>query len=489
MTAPLRGKCTVENARQGTAVYSAASFRDPRSRVFESRGTIYRALDAEAFRAFSALSETAFYRRRTSDGSIVRTCLVSPESAPLAPESERWETFLEHERIPFVSYSYEWCFGMLQDAALLQLALLREARTEGLTVRDATPFNIQWRGVMPCFIDIPSFGVLRPNEPWAAYGQFCRTFLYPLMLQSYKGASFHPILRGSLEGIEPDWMRNIMGFRDLFRSGIFADVVMLSWFERKYGTQKVDARSKLDSAGFSSELVTRNIERLEKVVSKLRWKEAGYSMQGYFDALPSYSAGEFEQKKAFVSKVVSSSRSREVWDIGCNTGEFSLIAAESAESVIALDRDHASIERLYRRLKQNGPRNILPLVMDISDPSPSRGWNFSERAELRSRGRPDLIFALALMHHLVISANIRMEMFIEFLATFEADVIVEFVGAEDPMSKLLLQNKPEVHSEYTREEFERILETHFAVRETLMLPGGHRTLYSAAYRNARQWEV
>src|SRR5919108_6471437 len=177
---------------------------------------------------------------------------------------------LEHERIPFVSYPYEWTFAMLRDAALLQLELLRRALDEDLILKDSTPYNVQWRGARPVFVDVGSFERLREGEPWAGYRQFCTLVLYPLLLQAYKGVPFHPWLRGSLEGIEPGEMRRLLGFRDRFRRGVLSHVVLHARLEGRYSDR--DVKGELRQAGFHAELIRANARKLRKLVERLEWE-------------------------------------------------------------------------------------------------------------------------------------------------------------------------------------------------------------------------
>ena len=179
------------------------SFRDPESRVFYAGGDVYRSLSADGLEDFKALSHTKFWNRFQESGGIVATELV--EGTADLPETmvKQSAGVLKHERIPFVSYPYEWPFSMLREAALLQLDLTLAALEEDMILKDASPYNVQFKGSKPVFVDVGSFERLREGEPWAAYRQFCMLYLYPLLLQSVKDVPFHPWLRGSIDGITP----------------------------------------------------------------------------------------------------------------------------------------------------------------------------------------------------------------------------------------------------------------------------------------------
>src|SRR5436309_5654915 len=226
-----------------------ASFRDPEARVvYSPEGEVLRELSPRAHEDWEALSQARFFRQALEDGRIVGTEEVSPG-------------LLRHERVPFVSYPYEWPFEMLRDAALLQLGLLEEALAEDFILKDGTPYNVQWRGAEPVFVDVGSFERLRSGEPWAGYRQFCMLFLYPLMLQAYRGIAPQPWLRGSLEGIEPDQARALL---PRFRRGVLTHVVLHDRLESKHADRQRDVRSELKAAGVRKELSQANVKRPKK---------------------------------------------------------------------------------------------------------------------------------------------------------------------------------------------------------------------------------
>src|SRR5215210_6481177 len=241
------------------------SFRDRESRIFYEDGDVFRFLTRRGLEDWQLLASSGFYSRFSESGSLVRTELVEDG----ARTQNGWTGLLRHERIPFVSYPYEWTFSMLRDAALLELDLVLAALDEGLILKDASPYNVQWRGAHPVFIDIGSFERLRPVEPWAGYRQFCMLYLYPLLLQAYRGVPFQPLLRGSLEGVEPTAARALFSLRDLLRRGVLSHVVLHERLERRHGHQAGRVRRELEDAGFGSELIRANVGRLRRLVARL----------------------------------------------------------------------------------------------------------------------------------------------------------------------------------------------------------------------------
>jgi len=172
------------------------------------------------------------------------------------------------------------------------------------------------------------------------------------------------------------------------------------------------------------------------------------------------------------------------WDLGANTGTFSRIVAEHAEYVVAMDADHLAVDRLYRSAKRDGLTNLLPMVIDLTDPSPNLGWRGLERKSLLERGRPDLTLCLALLHHLVIGGNIPLPELVAWLAGLGGDLIVEFVTREDARVRQLLRNKTDQYSDYDVGVFEDCLGRHFDVARRFPLASGSRILYHARARRA-----
>jgi ribosomal protein L11 methylase PrmA len=385
-----------------------------------------------------------------------------------------------------LSYPYEWTFGMLRDAALLQLDLMRDALEEGLILKDATPYNVQFRGAEPVFIDIGSFERLREGEPWVGYRQFCMQFLFPLMLTAYKGVAHQPLLRGRMDGITPAECRAMLSFRDRFRRGTTSHVFLHARLDRRQADVTRDVRSEIRKAGFKTELIKVNVRKLQKIVTGLEWSVKGSTWSDY-GATTSYTEEGAEQKARFVREVVATRSWGEVWDLGCNDGRFSRIAAERAEQVVAVDFDEVVVEGLYRALRAEGSRNVLPLTMSLSDPSPALGWRGAERPRLEDRGAPDLILALALVHHICITDNVPVADFVSWLAERGGAVVVEFVGRQDPMAAGLLARKVDgSNPDYAPDHFERCLREHFTIeRQTRLAPGSRTLYYATPHHGAR----
>ena len=461
--------------------FEPGSFRDRDSRVFYGDDAVFRGLSDRALDEWETLSSTTFFPRFITEGKLVHTERIYPmgESSPALVEE--WVAVLKHQVIPFISYPYEWSFGILKDAALLLLELVLVALDEDMILKDSSAFNIQWKGAKPIFIDVPSFEKLTPGDPWVGYRQFCQMFLYPLFLLAYKNVSFQAWLRGSIDGIEPEHCNSLMSFRDLLRPGVFMHVYLQSKMQAKYAQTQKDTKGDLRAAGFNKALIKANVSRLDKIIRCLTWKRAGSQWSDYAND-NSYTETDREIKITFVRNVVLSRPWKLVWDLGCNIGTFSRIAAENASYVVAMDADQLSIERLYQVLKAEGNTSILPLVSNLVDASPNLGWRGLERKALIERGKPDLTLCLALIHHVVISANIPLTEFVDWLASLGTSLVIEFVTKEDPMVKTLLRNKQDNYADYEIEYFEQCLGRAFDVVQRKMLTSGTRILYFAQAR-------
>jgi hypothetical protein len=427
------------------------SFRDPESRVvYSPDGEVLRELSPRAQLHWSALESARFFRRALDDGRIVATEEVSPG-------------LLRHERVPFVSYPYEWPFEMLREAALLQLGLLDEALAEGFVLKDGSPYNVQFRGCEPVFVDVGSFERLRKGEPWAGYRQFCTLFLYPLMLQAYRGVAPQPWLRGSLEGIEPAQARALL---PRFRRGVLTHVFLHDRLEAKHAARAGEVKAELKASGFKKELIQANVRRLRKLVGRLRPKRGRSAWAGYREAAP-YSDEDAHRKERFVREA---GHARLAWDLGTNDGRFARVL--DADAVVAVDGDERVVGELYAALRSEGSRTILPLVVDLADASPDRGWRGLERRSL--------VLCLALVHHLAIGRNVPFAELVGWLRSLEARLVIEFADRDDPMvQRLLAAKRAETHESYDRDGFERALCRDFELERREQLASGTRTLYLA----------
>jgi hypothetical protein len=444
--------------------------------VYVGDEAVWRGLSAEALADFAALADSAFFTAAIERGDIVATERVGDTS--VVPGD--WAGVLRHDRIGVLSYPYEWTFEMLRDAARLQLALTREALAEKLITKDASAFNIQFVGAKPVFVDVGSFERLRQGEPWAGYRQFCELFLNPLYVQALRDVPFQPLLRGRLDGITPGVAAALIGGSGRFRKGVFTHVRLHARAERKYADadRERDVRAELKRAGFGAGLIDAQLRNLQRALERLSWRQHDSTWSEYGER-GHYGERDLDAKSAFVADAASASRPDVVLDLGANDGRFSRVAvAAGARAAIAVDSDQLVVDRLYRQLRSEGERRILPLVVDLADPTPAIGWRGNERPSFLDRMRPDLVLCLAVVHHLALTNNVPLDEVVAFLAGFGAALVVEFPHRDDPMTRRLLARKRSgLFDAYDTAHWERALEQRFVIERRAELPSATRTIY------------
>lgn len=455
----------------------SGSFRDPLSRVFIADESVVRGFTARGDEDLRQVWESGTIQRALASGELIASERIDSATAGLGPE---WVSAMRHPRLPFISYPYEWTFSMLRDAALLQLKLTREALADGVAMKDATPYNVQFTGSKPVFIDAGSFEKRREGDPWYGYQQFCELFLYPLMLQSYLGIDFQPFLRGSVNGISPSTMRRLLPAKLLRRrKGRLVHVVLHAAAQNRFADTDVEVTKAAAKAGMNSAVLAATLKKLTKLVEGLPGPDGSSTWSDYSDRAH-YVATSLDEKETFVRDAVAASRRRSVWDVGCNDGRFSHIASAHSDHVVAMDADPLVVERLYRSLSAAGNTSILPLYVDLADTGGGIGWRGRERPGLFDRGRPDVVLYLAVIHHVAITFNIPVWAQIDLLADLAPEIVIEFPHADDPMVRKLLRNKREgIHDDFTLENFERLLGERFTVRSRKLLASKTRTIFHA----------
>lgn len=380
--------------------------------------------------------------------------------------------------LPFISYPYEWSFGMLQTAALLHLDLLELLLNRGATLKDASPYNIQFTGTDACFIDLGSFERYTEGKPWGAYTQFGSLFLHPLILESIVGVPFQPWLRSSLEGVPAGLISRTLPLRAKLRPGIFTNVVLQGFLNERVGSATPDELGV--KPVIAKQAVLRHIRQLRNLVSSLKPHRRATQWSNYAE-VNSYSPAAREQKAAFVESAVMRARPQVVWDLGSNSGDYAVLASKHAPTVIAMDSDPAVVDTVYSRARSSGA-GVLPLVIDITNPSPDQGWDQRERGGLAARGPADLVLALALVHHVRLRGNVPVSHIVRWLERIAKRCVVEFVPKSDPAARRLLAWRDDVYDDYDENQFEAALSERFIVDEKSRVADSERVLYSAHIR-------
>jgi SAM-dependent methyltransferase len=441
------------------------SFRDPASQIFLDDSRVLRTLDERGLDAWRVLAGTAFFEKAVADRRVIASTEIGNPPAGSAGA-------LEHPRLSLITYPYEWTFSMLKDAALLQLDLLEGALGSGLTIKDATPFNIQFVDGRPMFIDIGSFERYRSGEPWIGYRQFTRQFLFPLMLRAWSGVPFQPWMRGDMEGPTAAHIRSLLPWWRRIQPRVLLHVVLQARMEERMSGKAV--RDDLRRAGFSADLILANVRKLRRLVESLQWdpEDAGWS--DYHTC--THVERDRATKGEFLEAGLEHVEPGRVLDVGANDGYFSQIAARRGAHAIAVDGDEAVLDHLYRR---GAGEAVSVVVCDLANPSPSQGWAGEERPSLFERARPDLVIAYGLIHHLIYSASIPPRRVMQWLRSFDCPVVVEFVSPSDEMVAKLIGNKlaEELHEGRDEDAFRAIIADLFDIRVERKLESDTRLLF------------
>jgi len=427
-----------------------ASFRDPDARVLESDGPrILRALSSRAAAEREAVEQSGLLRDLVAAGLVVDSARV-----PDVPAPEGFAAVVASRRLPFPSYPYEWSFGMLRDAALLTLDVLARALERGATLKDASAYNVLFDGAHPLFIDVPSLVPHEDGTPWLGYGQFCDHFLAPLMLEAYRGVPFQPFLRGSLEGLSiGGQLAPLLGWRDCLRPGVLTHVKLRALLDRRTRDLATDTRREVRRLSLPRAAVLANVRRLRRLIARLASRAP--SVWARYEEDNTYSEELAAKKEAFVAAAAARAAEGAVaWDVGANTGRYARLLARRFATVVAMDADPGAVDRLYTAVRgTTGGRAVLPLVVDVMNPSPAQGWRGAERAPLAVRGRPELALYLALVHHLCLGRGVPLAGFLDLVQESSPLAVVEFVAQEDAMSQRLLATRPEHHAGYDVDTF------------------------------------
>jgi cyclopropane fatty-acyl-phospholipid synthase-like methyltransferase len=442
------------------------SFRDPAGFVFERDGVLYRQVNT-SFGGFDRFRSSGLMGELEDHGLLVR----HEDAEPSLAAGPGAHAVLRPERIPFISYPYEWCFGQLRDAALTTLAAQSAAMARGFTLRDASAYNVQFLRGRPVLIDVLSFEPIREGRPWAAYGQFCRHFLAPLALMATRDVRLGSLLRTHLDGIPLDLAAALLPRRARMRPG-----VMLHLSAHARSGRRATSRGR-GSGEFSDRAFQGLVESLESTIRGLEWHPPESVWTEYYERCRTYEPQAMARKEELVRKLIEEAGPETVWDLGANTGRFSRIAADSGAFTVSIDADPRVVEVSYREAVRDGATSLLPLVVDLADPSPRHGWAHRERMSLADRGPADLVMALALVHHLAIGNNVPLPSLASWLRELGRWALVEFVPKSDPQVQEMLALREDVFPGYTEDGFRAAAEERFEVVGREPIEASGRSLY------------
>ncbi len=454
----------------GSSVRSGASFRDPSGFLFVRDGTLFRQVNQSYRATFDQLEQSGLYAELVEAGLLIPHALA--DVAPAEPKAAA--LVLRPDPVAFISYPYEWSFSQLQDAALATLDIQQQALARGLSLKDASAYNIQFHRGRPVLIDTLSFEVYREGDPWVAYRQFCQHFLAPLALMSRRDIRLGQLLRLSIDGVSLDLAVRLLPWKARLNFGLLTHLYLHAASQRRFaGAEVRTARGtrRVSRTGFLG-----LIDNLRRTVAGLRW-DPGRTDWAEYETMHNYSPAALEAKRRLVAEYLERARPSSLWDLGANTGAFSRLASERGIATISFDVDPSAVETNYRSLRASGEANLLPLLIDLTNPSPAQGWHHAERLSLQQRGPADAVMALALVHHLAIGNNVPLPQVASFLADLGRWVIIEFVPKSDSQVKRLLAARDDIFSDYNVEGFERAFSGAFELRRHEPIAELERTLY------------
>jgi hypothetical protein len=445
------------------------SFRDPSGVVFLRGDKLYRQVNPCYSGQYSALMSSGLY------SELVKQKLLIPHDEVDVQGSDASAfKVLEPERVALISYPYEWCFGQLKDAALATLRIHRLALERDMILKDASAYNIQFVRGNAIHIDTLSFDFYKDGKPWVAYGQFCRHFLAPLFLMAYTDVRLSQLLRVYIDGIPLDLASKLLG-----RKGGFAAKAHIHWHAKsiaKHGRAGQSAGASSRQALISKFKMTAMIDSLIRIVEKLQLRGVQTEWGDYYTRT-NYTDSAVDSKKAIVAKYLAKLLPLVTWDFGANDGSYSRLACSGDDGfVVAFDIDPIAVERNHAEVRRTREK-MLPLLLDLTNPSPAIGFANRERGTLDTRQKPDCILMLAVIHHLAISNNLPLGMIAQWLAKLCNNLIIEFVPKADSQVKILLTTRDDIFPDYIQQGFEEAFSAYFNVVEKQSVADSERTVY------------
>lgn len=447
-----------------------SSFRDPSGFLFKHSGNLYRQVNLCYKEEFDFLHKCGLYRELVNAG-----LLVSHEEIDfISAVPEKAYKVIRPQAVPFISYPYEWCFSQLKDAALLTLEILGKALAKGMSLKDASAYNIQFVDGKPIFIDTLSFERYEDGCPWVAYRQFCQHFLAPLALMSRTDIRLNQLFKAFIDGVPLELASTLLPFTSKFSISLGLHIHLHAHSQRKYASSPV--HRDFIKRNFPRKSFYALLDSLYTSIGRLIWNPKGTEWFDYYDANNNYGEEGIIDKERVVSEFLNVISPNTVWDLGANTGRFSRIAA-AGSFVVAWDYDPGCVETNYRNVRLQKEKDILPLFLDISNPSPGIGWDNNERMSFIERGPADAALLLGVIHHLAISNNVPFDMIANLGSKISRSLIIEFVPKGDSQVQKLLSTRRDVFLDYSRDSFEADFEKYFRIVKSAEIKNTRRILY------------
>lgn len=452
-----------------------SSFRDPCGVVFEYNKEIYRNITIEGKDDYDLLLSSGLYKKLIDSDLLVKHDEVDEQKFNF----DNSYKVIKPSLIPFISFPHEWTFLQLKAAALLTLKIQKIAMSFNLSLKDASAYNIQFLNGKAIFIDTLSFEKYKKGA-WQAYGQFCEHFLGPLSLRKYKSRSLSKLSQSFIEGIPLPLISNLLPIKSWLNLGVLMHIHLHAKMKVKYA-DVTDSEQINNSSNkqFSQQKLLALIESLIGITKSLKLKIEDSQWKDYYQC-NNYQDAALEHKQKLVEQFIEEAGTQQnlIADVGANTGVFSRIASKYANHVLAFDFDESAVELNYLYARKNNEKNILPLVLDVMNPSPAIGWDCNERESIFQRANFDTVLSLALIHHLAISNNLPLEKIIKtFYSLTNEYWIVEFVPKEDSQVQRLLATREDIFPNYNLITFESSLHPYFNVIKKENISSSTRTVF------------
>ena len=445
-----------------------SSFRDPSGFLFTFEGNLYRQINKSYQNEFDKMIDSGLYQKLVEKELLIPHEEVNIESS----QPEKCYKTIKPKLIDFISYPYEWSFSQLKDAALTTLEIQKIAMDYGVTLKDSSAYNIQFVNGKPIFIDTLSFEIYQEGQFWNPYKQFCQHFLAPLALMNHRDIRLNQLLKIYIDGIPLDLTSKLLPGKTKTMFSLLAHIHTHSKKQKDYEVKQEDVKKRI----LSKNSFIGVIESLHSAIKKQNISLEKTEWGNYYSDT-NYSEVAMNDKKAIILNLIEKIKPKNVWDIGGNVGIFSRISSDKEISTICFDIDPVAIEKNYLECKEKKEKNLLPLLMDLTNPSPDIGWQNMERDSFLTRGPADLVFALALIHHLAISNNVPFELISEFFSRNCRNLVIEFVPKTDTQVKRLLSTREDIFLDYDNEHFEKEFEKLFIIIEKKEIKESRRIVY------------
>lgn len=444
--------------------YLGSSFRDPAGYLFiDKKGDICRQINQPGFDDYNLLMQSGLY-----DALVKKDLLVTHKESKASHSKTK---IIKPIKIEYISYPFEWSFSQLKDAALLTIKIQKLALKHGMTLKDASAYNVQFYNGKPIFIDTLSFEKYQPGEAWQAYKQFCQHFLAPLSLMVYTDISLSQLFRVYIDGPPLDLVNKLLPLKARLKPSIYMHIVLHSKVQHAKAASATKPKRQVGQKNLEAILgnLENSVKKLQPKISQTEWGD-------YYNNT-NYSSVAADNKADLVKSFAKSLKLESAIDFGGNNGTYSRVLNKIGIETICCDIDPNAVEANYLYVKSKKETKMLPLIVDLTNPGGALGWANDEREAIDKRFKTDLSMALALVHHLAISNNLPLNKIAQYFSNFSPYLIIEFVPKEDSQVKKLLATREDIFDNYHEEGLKKEFGLYYKLLKEQKIPGTKRSLY------------